>query len=199
MSMPERSTTTARRGARVRPLAVAALLALGVGVAGCANYETTKPYQPGAGVQTNASGVQVRNLMVLDTDGTMQLAGSVIAAANDQLTSVTGTALKADGTAGSPLTISGTAVTLPAGQPVPLTNQHATVTGAVSGGMTKLTLNFAKAGPVTMTVPVVNAKANDIHSPTPVASSVMASSSPLPDQVSASAAASGVVASSTPS
>lgn len=164
MSMPERP----RHAARLRPLALAGI-AVALLASGCANYEAIKPYQPAAGVQTNAPGVKVRNLMVLSTADGAKLSGSVIADAADELTGVTGTALKADGSAGGPLTVTTGKVALPAGKAVDLGASASTVKGSIAGGMTTLTLNFAKSGPVTLTVPVVASEAMDVSTANPTA------------------------------
>ena len=170
MSMPERSRGTARSGAaRLRPLAFAGI-AVALTASGCANYEVLKPYQPAAGVQTNAPGMMVRNLMLIGGEGdTAKISGTLIASAADELTSVTGTATKADGTTGSPLTVTSTKVTLPKNKPVDLGAGTTSVKGVTLGGMTSLTLNFAKSGPITLTVPVVSPTQMDISPASPAA------------------------------
>ncbi|MEL4505405.1 hypothetical protein AAEX63_10325 [Luteococcus sp. H138] len=152
--------------ARLRPVAVAAALALGLGMSGCANYETLEPYQPAAGVQTDAAGVKVRNLMVVSDGGSMHLAGTLIANAEDSLTKVSGTALKANGDQAGPLTIAAPAVKLPAAQNVNLADSKMVVKGDVkAGGMTQISLTFGKAAPLTLTVPVLDAKSAGLTTP----------------------------------
>lgn len=152
--------------ARLRPVAVATALVLGLGLSGCANYETLEPYQPAAGIQTNAPGVKVRNLMVISDGDTMHVAGTLIADAEDELKKVSGTALKASGDQAGPLTIESKTVKLPAVQNVNLADSKMTVKGEVkAGGMTELSLEFGKAAPLTLTVPVIDAKSAGFATP----------------------------------
>ncbi|MEL4357650.1 MULTISPECIES: hypothetical protein [unclassified Luteococcus] len=151
--------------ARLRPVAVAAALVLGLGMSGCANYETLEPYQPAAGMQTDAPGVKVRNLMVIDEGGQLHLAGTLIADAEDSLTKVEGTALKASGDPAGPLTIAAKTVKLPAVKNANLADEKITVKGDVKGGgMTKIKLTFQKAAPLELTVPVLDAKSAGLAS-----------------------------------
>lgn len=158
------SNTSTR--AALRPMAVAAALLLGLGAAGCSNRETTLPYQPAAGVNTTTTGAQVRGLMFISDGSTLRLAGTVAtntASDSDQLKQISGYALNQDGTQGKALTVNSKALTLTPGNPVKLYPANITATGDVkAGGMTSLTLTFAKASPVQIQVPVVDAKAVDI-------------------------------------
>ncbi|GAB2483394.1 hypothetical protein GCM10027030_16980 [Luteococcus sediminum] len=154
--------------ARLRPVAVASILVLGLGLGGCANYETLEPYQPASGVQTevpaDGTGVKVRNLMVRAAGGKMELAGSLVSSKQDDtLRSLTGTALKENNEPAGELTMDVPETKIPAGQAVNLGEEHIAVTGDVKpGGMTQMTLDFAKAGKVTLMVPVVDAEAAGI-------------------------------------
>lgn len=152
---------------RLRPVALVAVAVIGLGMTGCANYDTLDPYQPAAGVQTDAAGVKVRNLMVVSNGGSMHLAGTVIANADDTLTKISGTALTESGDPAGGLTISpATSIKLPADKGVKLADSKMTVKGDVKpGGMTQISLQFGKASPLTMTVPVVDAKAHQINTP----------------------------------
>lgn len=154
--------------ARLRPVAVASILVLGLGLGGCANYETLEPYQPASGVQTDVpsdgTGVKVRNLMVRSAGDKMELAGSLVSTqADDTLRSLTGVALKQDNSPAGELTLDLPETKIPAGEAVNLADEHIAVTGDVkAGGMTQMTLDFAKAGKVTLLVPVVSAEAAGI-------------------------------------
>ena len=90
---------------RLTRVAVAAVALAGLGLGGCANYETLEPYQPAAGIQTDAPGVKVRNLMVVDDGGSMHLAGTLIADEQDSLSKVSGIALQQNSDPGKELTI----------------------------------------------------------------------------------------------
>lgn len=171
MSMPLSARGTQRRGAaRLRPLALAAALTLGLGLTGCANYETLEPYQPAAGVVTDAPGMQVRNLMLVSDGTSMRLAGNLIAAEADSLKSVTGTALKTTGDKAGALTVKSAAVPLVANKGLNLFDKNITATGDVKpGGMAEVTLTFDKAAPITLQAPVVDAKALDISTTAPSA------------------------------
>lgn len=185
MSMPVNA-------ARLRPVAVASALVLGLGMAGCANYETIEPYQPAAGIQTDAPGVKVRNLMVLSEGGSMQLAGTLIADADDKLEKIAGTALKANSDEAGPLTVASKAIELPAVERVNLADENIKVTGddVKPGGMTKLSLDFAKAGSLELTVPVVDAKSAGFASASSEASSSPSAEASAAPSASASATAS---------
>ncbi len=148
------------RGARV---AAAACLGLTIALTGCVNHETSTPYQPAAGVQTNAAGMQVRNLMFVSDGGTSaKLQGTLISAQDDTLKSITGTSLNSDNSEKSPLSLAIKDVAMKQGQPVNLAAQKVVASGVTAGGMTKLTLTFAKAEQITMMVPVVDAKSSQI-------------------------------------
>ncbi|GAA1390409.1 hypothetical protein [Luteococcus peritonei] len=154
---------------RLSRVAVAAVALAGLGLAGCANYETLEPYQPAAGVQTDAPGVKVRNLMVISEGSTMHLAGSLIAAQDDSLSQVAGVALQENSDPGKPLTL-GTKgqLKLPAGRTVNLADSNITVKGDVRpGGMAQVSLTFAQAQPLTLTVPVLDAEAAGFASASP--------------------------------
>ncbi|MGO4957237.1 hypothetical protein ACTQ49_08190 [Luteococcus sp. Sow4_B9] len=193
MSMPANA-------ARLRPVAVASALVLGLGLAGCANYDTLDPYQPAAGIQTDAPGVKVRNLMVLSEGDSMHLAGTLIADAEDTLEKVEGTALKPNTDPAGPLTIaqSGT-IKLPELQRVNLADSNMKVTGDVKpGGMTEISLDFAKAGSLKLHVPVVDAKAQGFASSSPEADA-SATATPAASATATPAASGEASASATPS
>lgn len=156
---------------RLTRVAVAAVALAGLGLGGCANYETLEPYQPAAGIQTDAPGVKVRNLMVVDDGGSMHLAGTLIADEQDSLSKVSGIALQQNSDPGKELTIGSKGnLTLPANGPVNLADSGITVKGDVDpGGMTQISLTFAKAQPLTLTVPVVDATSAGFASSSPSA------------------------------
>jgi hypothetical protein len=152
------------------------LLSLGLALSASAcgmNVQTLNPYTPAEGVQFDVGSVKVRNVMILSrTRGDGFLSASMISSQRDTLQSVTGVAIKADGSEGSPLTIT-------LGQPVVVSNSMVvltdrpliTVKGAdlEEGLVARLVFSFATAGEVTTTAPVVDADqpAYATISPTP--------------------------------
>ncbi|MFT3860480.1 hypothetical protein [Micropruina sp.] len=135
---------------------------LALAMSGCvASFQTTQPYTPAEGVNTQVDAMKVRNLLVIaDPTGKGVISASLVSYADDTLTAVAGTPLKTDGTPGSALTVTSTGLplTLPANTLFVLTDPPTRI--AVSspdleaGLLAKLTLTFAKAGPVTIVAPV---------------------------------------------
>lgn len=172
MSQTVRSRGTRRSGFAGKVAAACASVGLVLAVSACGfDVQTLQHYQPADGVDVNvattADGapgnhtIKVRGLMILaksDTSGF--LSATFNAVSDDQLTAVSGTTLSDDDSAGSPLTVALPGpVTLPAGQPVVLTNQpeiKITADKLQAGLNAKLTLTFANAGNEIVTVPIIN-------------------------------------------
>lgn len=158
------------RGVRGRGL-VALLAALGlvlvVGACG-RDAQTLRPYTPAEGVNVDVgdpadenSVVSVRNLLIISkTPGSGVLSASMVTDGRDQLTGVTGNAIKADGSQGGPLTVTLTnSVSFANQAQIVLTDQAPiAVTGPdLAPGLTaNLTLTFANAGDVTVIAPVAD-------------------------------------------
>ncbi|HYP43740.1 MAG TPA: hypothetical protein VEQ66_00895 [Propionibacteriaceae bacterium] len=167
-----------RRRTRWSRLAPLAALGLALATSACGmNVQTTNPYTPAIGVNFDAGDVQIRDLMILSrTKGQGFLSATLTANAQDSLVGVTGSAYKADGSDGSPLTVAlTTPVAVKPPLPVVLTKRPLiTVTSAdIQAGLTaKMVLRFEKAGEVTTNAPVVDATLPQYAtiSPTPGAS-----------------------------
>lgn len=156
----------------LRRFAVVLCLPLALALSGCvAQFQTLQPYTPGEGVNADlGSSIRVRNLLVVaDTSGKGVISASLVAYVDDTLTSVTGVAQKADGTTGSALvtTPTGLPLTLPANSLQVLTNPPTRL--AVSspdlkaGLLAQITLNFTKAGPITLVAPVLSSSDPDFE------------------------------------
>jgi hypothetical protein len=140
------------------------------------NMQTLNPYTPAEGVNFDVGSVHVRNVMILSrTPGEGFLSASMISNDRDALLSVSGTAIKADGTDGAPLT-----VTLPdpvavgSNSMVVLTDRPLITVKSPDleeGLVARLVFRFSTAGEVTTTAPVVDADqpayATITPSPTP--------------------------------
>lgn len=151
----------------------ALLLAAGLMLAasGCGtNAQTLQPYTPGEGVNfdvgdqsTPTDVVHVRNLLIISkAPGSGIVSAGIVTGGQDRLVGVSGAALKADGTEGA-----GLSTTLP--RPVPLIPKQLVVLTDVpedliivksddlAAGLTAtLTVQFEKAGEMTVIVPVVD-------------------------------------------
>ncbi len=148
-------------------------------LSGC-SFATLTPYTPAVGVQTDQSGLKIRNLLIVaDEAGKGVVSGDVLAADSDQLTGISGTALKADNTSAGSLTASPASLAIPAGVLVDLTTSSFTVSSPAlkPGLLADLTLTFGKAGAITLQVPVVDSTDPDFTSvPIPNSSSSSSSS-----------------------
>lgn len=152
-----------------------ALMACGAGF----DAQTLQPYQPAEGTNVDSGGIAVRNLLVLASeDGKGELHGVIVnkGTTDDTLAGVDAAAADAPATPDStvpaeepatvtvgndrPMTLAaGSTLTLP-----PPTGQPFTVTGGKPGHMVKVTITFAKAAPITLSIPVLTL---DHYSPTP--------------------------------
>jgi len=151
--------------------AAALLLTIGlVLVAGACGREaqTLQPYTPSEGVNIDVGNpsdpnrlVQVRNLLIVSkTPGEGVLSATMVTGARDELTGVTGNAIKVDGSAGAPLTATltstvsfanGRVLVLTDGSPITLRSAD------LAPGLTaNVKLQFRNAGEGTAVVPVVD-------------------------------------------
>lgn len=160
------------RGVRGRRGLAALLLSVGLllTAAACGNdAQTLRPYTPGEGVNFDVGEtagepvrvIQVRNLLIVSkAPGSGVLSGSMVTDGRDQLTGISGNAIKSDGTPGAPFTATLTnAVSFANGAQVVLTDLPPIgVTSAdLEPGLTaNLTLEFANAGSYTVITPVVD-------------------------------------------
>lgn len=154
---------------RLTGWATAAVAALAVALtAGCGfDVQTLQPYTPADGVNFQLGGptgptLKVRNLFILaDDHGSGFLSASMITDdGSDTLRSISGVALKSDGTTAGELTVgSFTPIPIGSGTLVVLIDQAPiTVTGAdLRPGLgARLVLTFASAGPKSIDVPVID-------------------------------------------
>jgi hypothetical protein len=162
---PNRTSTTLSRATR---LAAVLLVTLSVAVTTACGMsaQTTKPYTPSEGISVDVggyAGVKVRNLLILSrADGEGYLSGTLVSQQRSSLTSVSGKAIKADGTDGAPITATiPQQISLGNGLVVVLTSQPLIVLKSpdLKAGLTaQLTLEFTEAGQTAVIVPVVDAK-----------------------------------------
>jgi hypothetical protein len=152
-----------RTAAAVRPIS-ALLLVLGLvlGVSACGmKVQTNEPYTPAEGVNFDAGSVHLRNVMILSrTPGEGFLSASLVSAEPDSLTKVSGTAVKPDGSPGSPLTINLLGPVSIGGTLIVLTDRPLIMVKSAdlqAGLVAKLVFTFSGAGEVTTTAPVVDA------------------------------------------
>jgi len=142
-------------------------------LSGC-SFATLTSYTPAVGVQTDQSGLKIRNLLIVANDaGKGVVSGSVLSADGDQLTGISGVALKPDNTNGGTLKASPVNLMIPAGDLINLTKSSFNVSSPSlkPGLLASLTLTFSKAGAVTLQVPVVDSTDPDFTSvPVPSAS-----------------------------
>jgi len=161
----------------------ALLLTFGLVVSGAAcgmEVQTTNPYTPADGINADVGEqgqVKVRNLMILSrADGQGFLSASLVADQRDALTAVSAVPVKADGSDGTPLAVSipdpvalgnNTLVVLTDRAPITLTGPD-----LKAGLEVKVVLQFATAGQLSLTIPVLNGNQRIYQtvSPTPAPS-----------------------------
>ncbi len=165
-----------------KPIRLVAALVVTMAVAVTAacgtNQQTLRPYTPSEGVSLDvggARGVKVRNLMILSrTEGEGFLSGTLVAKDKNQLSAVSGKAIKSDGSDGAPFTADipspinlepGVLVVLTAGPPIAVSSAD-----LQAGLVAEVTLEFNPAGSATLRVPVVDADEQPYASITPGAS-----------------------------
>jgi hypothetical protein len=149
----------------IRVLA-ALLIVLAASIATSCGFEqqTLRPYTPAEGVNFDVGGdrgVKVRNLMILSrAKGEGFLSATMVAGDRNQLTAVSGKAIKSDGTDGAPLSATiPSSVSLGNGVLVVLTDgPFITVRSPdLKAGLTAdVTLQFSTAGSATVRVPVID-------------------------------------------
>ncbi len=158
------------RGVRGRGLwALLAALGLVLVVGACGtDAQTLRPYTPAEGVNVDVgdpsdaqSVVHVRNLLIISkAPGSGVLSASLVTDGRDELTEVTGYAIKFDGSEGAPLTVTlSNTVSIANRAQIVLTDQApigVTSADLAPGGTASLTLTFANAGEVTVIAPVVD-------------------------------------------
>lgn len=176
---PNSSPVSASWSKPVRLLAALVVILTVAVTAACGqDQQTLRPYTAAEGINVDiggARGVKVRNLMILSrTEGEGFLSGTLVAADRNQLTAVSGKAIKSDGSDGAPLTATiPSSVSLGNGVLVVLTDgPPITVKSAdlQAGLLADVTLEFNPAGSVTLRVPVVNADEPPYATITPAAS-----------------------------
>ena len=132
------------------------------------DVQTLQPYTPGEGVNLDVgngtdlkSVVHVRNLLIISkTPGQGVLSATLVTDGRDELTGVTGNAIKIDGSAGAPFTATltntisfanGVAVVLTDGSPIVLRSAD------LAPGLTaNVKLQFRNAGEATAVIPVAD-------------------------------------------
>ena len=160
------------RGSKRESNGVAALLLavgllLATGACGT-DAQTLRPYTPAEGTNLDVGNpadatnvVHIRNLLIISkAPGQGVLSATIVTDGRDELTGVTGTANKVDGTVGAPFTATLTnTVSFANGAAIVLTDQTAIAVNSpdLAAGLTaNLTLQFRKAGEATDVVPVVD-------------------------------------------
>lgn len=149
----------------------ALLLAVGLllGTAACGNdAQTLRPYTPGEGINFDVGDekdiqnvVHVRNLLIISkAPGSGVLSALLVTDGRDELTKVTGTAVKTDGSDGAPLAVSiSNSVTFANRAQVVLTDRApigVTSADLAPGRTANMTLTFANAGEISVIVPVAD-------------------------------------------
>jgi len=153
-----------KRTTRVARTAIAAVAAgsLALGVASC-SFATLDPNSPAAGVATSADGVQVMNVILVESGKQARLVASVLTAEDDTLVSVSGNPIKLDGSQGQPFSTVQVNRGLSANQLVTLDSSGITLSSAdlADGESAEVTFTFAKAGEVTVEAPVTSSSNPD--------------------------------------
>ena len=174
-SRPSRSP----RGLRVLSALLLALGLLLVGAACGNDAQTLRPYTPGEGINVDVGDpadtrnqVDVRNLLLISkAPGEAIVSASLVTDGRDQLSSITGVPIKADGSEGAQFTATlPNTVSIANGALVVLTDSAPITVSSpdLAAGLTaRLTLTFAKAGEVTVVVPVMDANEPQYESISP--------------------------------
>jgi hypothetical protein len=130
--------------------------------------QTLRPYTPAEGINLDVgnpsdpkSVVYVRNLLIISkAPGQGVLSATLLTDGRDQLTEVTGTAIKVDGTVGAPFSASlANTVSFANGAPIVLTDGTPIALNSpdlAAGLAANVTLQFRNAGEATAVVPVVD-------------------------------------------
>lgn len=145
---------------RLRTMGAAVAVAAALSLTGCGfNAQTLQTYTPAHGVNVDHEALKVRNLLVIaDASGQGVVSASLVSQKGDTLQSVSGNAIKADGTDGGALTVTAAPVELPAGKLVVLTEQTPRLTVSspeLKPGLTaRLKLTYASGQATDLQVPV---------------------------------------------
>ena len=151
----------------VAALLLAAGLLLTTGACGT-DAQTLRPYTPAEGINLDVgnpadpnSVVYVRNLLIISkAPGQGVLSATLLTDGRDQLTEVTGTVIKVDGTVGAPFSANlANTVSFANGAPIVLTDGTPIALNSpdLAAGLTaNVTLQFRNAGEATAVVPVVD-------------------------------------------
>lgn len=162
------------RGTQRARIASVIGLVLCLGLAGCGfDAQTQQPDTPGQGVNADAGTVKLRDIVIVSTDeGSGRVAGALAAPEEDQLASVTGFPLKADGSHGEPFSSTVTTLTIPAGGLLDLTFGSGGVTlrspDLTPGYSAELTFRFRSGEHTTLRTVVVDTGHPAYASVTPV-------------------------------
>lgn len=149
--------------ARMRSAAAALALAGVVALGGCTSTFTAQPYTPGIGTNIDAGPVKVRALvLVLDGDSA-RLTGSIVGIESDTLVAIRGYAQDASFTNRGALTFPDARIAVAPNKLTSLTDKSLTTTSPdLTAGLTaEIVLEFEKAGPATLQVPVVSSDHGD--------------------------------------
>jgi hypothetical protein len=163
------SRTILVRGFRGAATALLLTMGLLLGTAACGNNaQTLQPYTPAEGINLDVgnpadqrSVVHVRNLLIISKNpGQGLLSATIVTYGRDELTGVTGSAIKVNGTVGAPFTATLTnTVSFANGAPIVLTDGSPIVlrSADLAPGLTaNVTLQFRTAGDATAIIPVVD-------------------------------------------
>jgi len=162
-----------RPSGQVRGLRSAAAMLVALGLllvtAACGNdAQTLQPYTPAEGVNVDVGDpamvrqvVHVRNLLIISrTEGQGVVSATIVTDDRDELTALSGVPIKVDGTEGAPFTATlSQTVSFGNGAQIVLTDRPLiTVTSPdlVAGRSSSVTMQFEKAGEVTVLVPIVD-------------------------------------------
>lgn len=164
--------TSARRLARRTVLMVASATLLLPAVTACSQEpKVIRPYTQAQGVNASNATVKLGDILLVQQGGQARLSGLAVSSADDEITGVTGHALKADNTISAELAPSTVRVTLTANKAVNLSDAGVQVSspGLTDGLLASITITFAHAEPITVQAPVAPATQPDLTpaAPTP--------------------------------
>lgn len=164
--------TSARRLARRTVLIVASATLLLPATAACSQEpKVIRPYTQAQGVNASNTTVKLGDILLVQQGGQARLSGLAVSSTDDEITGVTGHALKADNAISSELSPSTVRVPLTANTAVNLADAGIQVSspGLTDGLLASITISFARAEPITVQAPVAPATQPDLApaSPTP--------------------------------
>lgn len=164
--------TSARKFASKAVLVVAAATLLLPAMTACSmEPKVIRSYTQAAGVNASNTTVKLRNVALVAQDGQARLTGLAVSSVDDEITGVTGRALKPDDADGSELSPSTTRVPLTANKGFNLTDSGVQVSSPdlTDGLLAAITISFSHSDPITLDVPVIAATRPDFTpaAPTP--------------------------------